>query len=192
MLADTPVNLSGNQSRLIDEIDLISSVSGGSFTAAYYGLYGDQIFEDFETRFLKHNIQGDLIRQLFNPKNWFRLPSNKFGRSDLAAELYDKKLFFDLTLGDLRDRTGPAIVINATDAIAGTQFSFIQPHFDWLCSDISRYPVSRAVAASSAVPGALGAITLLNYSGSYNYEIPLGARLALDERDLYSSGYHQV
>lgn len=94
MLADTPVNLSGNQSRLIDEIDLISSVSGGSFTAAYYRLSGDQIFEVFETRFLEHDIQGDLVRQLFNPKNWFRPPSNKFGRSDLAAELYDKKLFF--------------------------------------------------------------------------------------------------
>lgn len=192
VLADTPVNLDGNQSRLIDEIDLISSVSGGSFTAAYYGLFGDQIFEDFETRFLKHNIQGDIVRQLFNPKNWFRLPSNNFGRSDLAAELYDKKLFYDLTLGDLRDRTGPAIVINATDATAGTQFSFIQPHFDWLCSDISMYPVSRAVAASSAVPGALGSITLRNYSGSCNYEIPLWARLALDERNIYSSGFHQA
>ena len=32
---------------LLEEIDVISSVSGGSFTSAYYGLYGEQIFEDF-------------------------------------------------------------------------------------------------------------------------------------------------
>ena len=34
--------------RLLDEVDVISSVSGGSFTAGYYGLFGDGIFTDFE------------------------------------------------------------------------------------------------------------------------------------------------
>jgi NTE family protein len=49
-------------------VDTISAVSGGSFTAANYGLFGDRIFEDFETRFLKKDIQGDLTKAvLFNP-----------------------------------------------------------------------------------------------------------------------------
>jgi NTE family protein len=39
-LAATPVVLGGRPRRLLDEVDLISAVSGGSFTAAYYGLYG--------------------------------------------------------------------------------------------------------------------------------------------------------
>jgi NTE family protein len=192
VLANTSVNLNGNKGRLIDEIDLISSVSGGSFVAAYYGLYGDKIFDGFESRFLKNNVQGALTRQLFNPKNWLRLPSNTFGRSDLAAELYDQYLFAGLTFGDLRDSTGPAVVINTTDAVAGTQFSFLQPHFDWLCSDISSYPVSRAVAASSAVPGVLGSISLHNYSGSCNYETPDWVKLALDARDTYSTEFRQA
>ena len=47
--------------RLLDEVDTISGVSGGSFPAAYFGLYGDRIFEDFEERFLYRNVQGALL-----------------------------------------------------------------------------------------------------------------------------------
>src|SRR5262245_34256537 len=47
-LARTQIVWEGRSGRLLDEVDLISSVSGGSFTAAYYGLYGDRIFSDFE------------------------------------------------------------------------------------------------------------------------------------------------
>ena len=43
-LADTQIALGGKQHRLLDEVDLISSVSGGSFTSAYYGLFGDRMF----------------------------------------------------------------------------------------------------------------------------------------------------
>ena len=46
-LADTTIVVNGKKRRLLDEVDAIGSVSGGSFTAAYYGLFGDQIFEDF-------------------------------------------------------------------------------------------------------------------------------------------------
>ena len=59
-LAATTVTIDGEQIRLLDEVDLISSVSGGSFTAAYYGLYGEKIFDDFEESFLKRNVDRDL------------------------------------------------------------------------------------------------------------------------------------
>ena len=57
--------IDGKKRRLLDEIDGISSVSGGSFTAGYYGLFGDRIFEDFESKFLKKNIQGALAVRIF-------------------------------------------------------------------------------------------------------------------------------
>jgi NTE family protein len=90
-LKKTEVVIDGTKRRLLDEVDGISSVSGGSFTAGYYGLFGDRIFEDFESKFLKKNIQGALAaRTLLNPINWFRLSSDTFDRSDLAAEYYDE------------------------------------------------------------------------------------------------------
>jgi len=68
-LADTEIMIDGKRRRLVDEIDAISSVSGGSFTAAYFGLFGDRIFEDFETKFLKFNVQGELFGRILSPFN---------------------------------------------------------------------------------------------------------------------------
>jgi NTE family protein len=56
-------------------------------------------------------------------------------------------------------------VINATDMGNGEQFTFSQYRFDLLSSDLSSYPIARAVAASSAVPVLLTPITLKNYAG---------------------------
>ena len=172
-LRDTPVSIRGRQRRLLDEVTWISGVSGGSFTAAYYGLFGDRIFEDFETRFLKKNIEGDLVRgTLFNPVNWVKFFSGSYGRSDLAAEYYDKNLFDGKTFGDILARKGPMIVINATDMVHGTRISFIQDAFDVICSDLANFPVASACAASSAVPIILTPITLQNYAGKCGYQMP--------------------
>ena len=76
-------------------------MSGGSFTAAYYCLYHDRIFSEFEDRFLKRNITAALVEEVLNPLHWPELSSPYYGRSDLAAEYYDKILFHGATFGDL-------------------------------------------------------------------------------------------
>jgi len=50
----------GRKMRLLDEVDLITGVSGGSFTALAYGLYGENLFDEYDARFLKRNVQGEL------------------------------------------------------------------------------------------------------------------------------------
>jgi NTE family protein len=166
-LKKTEVVIDGKRRRLLDEVDGISSVSGGSFTAGYYGLFGDRIFEDFEGKFLKKSIQGALTRRTFlNPINWFRLSSDTFDRSDLAAEYYDKHVFEGKTYGDMAARKGPMIMMNATDMTHGFRMGFHQDGFDVICSDLSLFPVARAAAASSAVPMLLSPITLRNYAGT--------------------------
>ncbi len=82
----------GNKRRLLDEVDIITGVSGGSFTALAYGLYGDKLFNDYEQRFLKRNVQGEIIARTFSPRYWGNLWSEGWGRSELASQLYDEIL----------------------------------------------------------------------------------------------------
>ncbi|MGI9302987.1 MAG: patatin-like phospholipase family protein [Gammaproteobacteria bacterium] len=158
--------------RLLDEVDVISSVSGGSFTAAYYGVFGERIFGDFEPRFLKRNVQGALSWRVFWPSNWWRLSSGRYNRSELAADYYDSHIFDGAVFADIRANGGPEIHINATDMTRGTPFAFSQEQFDLMCSRLSAFPVSRAVAASAAVPVVFSDIVLRNHAGRCEYETP--------------------
>lgn len=170
-LRATEVALAGKTRRLSDEVDMISGVSGGSFTAAYFGLFGERVFEDFERRFLKKDIQSAITSSVFlNPVNWFRLSSPFFDRSDLAAEYFGEQVFEGKTFEDLLRRRGPMVIINATDMSLGLRLSFHQGAFDAICSDLSKFPVARACAASAAVPGVLTPITLKNYAGTCGYD----------------------
>jgi NTE family protein len=164
-LGRTRFAVAGAPRRLLDEVDVISSVSGGSVTAAAYGLYGERAFTNLAASFLKRDVQGALLSRTLNPLNWCRLGSGTFGRSDLAAEYYDKILFRGATFGDLDRQPGPFLIINATDVSTGARFDFTQSQFDLIGSDLRSYRVSRAVAASSAVPAVLTPVTLRNYGG---------------------------
>ncbi len=189
-LAETQIVIDGKKRRLLDEVDGFSSVSGGSFTAAYYGLFNDRIFEDFETKFLKYNVQSELTRRVFSPFNWPKLASLYFERSDLAAEYYDELLFEKKTFQDFITAKSPLIAINATNVALGSQFTFIGEEFAPICSDLSSFSVSRAVTASSAVPGAFSSIILKNYAGTCNYRLPEWATKALDEGQVNTRRYH--
>jgi NTE family protein len=177
---------------LLDEVSLITAVSGGSFTAAYYGLHGKEIFKDFRDRFLLRDVQGDLTRKFLNPFNWPRLASSHFGRSDIAQEYYDRILFNGATLADVTGKKAPTILFLATDAVDGVTFPFIPEIFEQICSDFSRFPVSRAVAASSAIPGLSSPVILKNYAGKCSAKIPEWIPKALENPDLSSQTYHMA
>lgn len=162
----------GGRSRFLDDVDIITGVSGGSFTALAYGLYGDRLFDDYEERFLKRNVQAELIARTLNPLNWGKLSSTAWGRSELAADLYDEILFHGATFKDLDRGPGPLISINATDLSSGTRVSFTQDIFNVFCSDLDLVRLSRAAAASSAVPLVLSPVTLNNYGGTCNFRVP--------------------
>lgn len=179
-LAQTWAWVGGRRRRLLDEVDAVSGVSGGSFTAAYFALHGDRIFEDFEPRFLRRNVQLRMLSQLLLPQNWVRLFSTYFERTELAAEYFDRELFDGATFGDLEGRAGaPWLLINATDLSIGDRFGFTQEQFDLICSDLSRFKIARAVTASSAVPLLLSAVILRNHAGRCDYEPPAWLEAAL-------------
>ena len=137
-------------------------ISGGSYTAAYYGLFGKRIFSDYEKAFLNRDVQGDMIKMLFNPLNLAKLSSGNYNRGDLAAKWLNNNIFENKTFNSMSKGDLPYVILNSSDLNTGMTFSFIQQQFDYLCSDIASYPVANAVMASSSVPGLFAPITLDN------------------------------
>ena len=180
-MARTQIVWEGRHKRLVDELNIINAVSGGSFTATYYALYGDRIFQDFETRFLRKDWESELRARIFrSPSNWLRLWSPYFGRAHIFAELLDKALFDGHTFGDLvAKHQRPIINLHASDMASLSRFEFNQRQFDLLCSDLNQLPLSVAAASTSALPLLLSPISMTNYAGTCGFQPP--ARL-VEER----------
>ena len=188
-LRDAEVTIDGRKRRLLDEVDVITSVSGGSYTAAYFGLFGDRIFDDFEDRFLKRDVQSTLLALLANPINLISLTSADYNRGDLAARWLGDHVFQNRTYADMSRGKLPYAIINASDLNTGTTFSFIQQQFDFLCSNINNYPVANAVMASSANPVIFGPISVRNYDADCPDRRNSWVTEALETRDLLSRDY---
>ncbi len=172
-LRRTEMTVNGVKRRLIDEVDVISAVSGGTLPATYYALRGEKTFEEFEAKVLSRNLESELAKRIIlSPTNWFRLPSGTFGKSDLFAELYDETVFDHATFDDLKKAKGPFVIINGTDVTTGARFNFTQDQFDAICGDLSKVTLGRAIATSTALPPLLTPITLENRGGTCGRKMP--------------------
>lgn len=189
-LSKEPIRFDGMDKSLLDEVDCISSVSGGSFTAAYYGLFRKQLFKDYRAKFLLRNIQGALTARMFNPINWYRLASPYYGRIDMAAKLYDHDIFDLATFERLQQKGRPFIILNATNIGPGRRFDFTQDRFDAMGSNLGSYKIARAVAASSAFPYLLTPLSLVNYPLASAYTPPWWYQNALTPKDWETERYN--
>ena len=136
---------------LLDRVDFITGVSGGSVLAAYYGLKKRKALADFKQRFLLRNAEENLQMQL----NLLSVAKGlQGGINDPTAfpKWLDDNLFDHATFKSLLRQRRPYIWINASDIYDRTPFVFGRVMFGALCSDLSNYPISMAVAASAAVP----------------------------------------
>jgi NTE family protein len=159
---------------IFDELTFLSSVSGGSLTAAYTGLYGRKVLTEFRAKVLNRNLERDLRLSLFSPVNLMRLLAGGVNdRSNLATTL-DSETFKGATFADLYRAHKPDVWIHATDLYNRTAFAFIPPVFMGLCSDLSQLRVSEAVAASMAVPLAFVPILLRTYPHDCLTPLPPG------------------
>jgi NTE family protein len=163
-LRQIPVVEEGKTRSLLDELDYISAVSGGSFPAMHYGLYRDKSFETFPSEFLKVDINAYVYGTYLLPWNWEWLVNPFYGTNDRMAQIYDRLMFHGATYADLYRQGLPIVSVDATDIANGIPFSFTQPYFDLICSDLSTFPVARAVAASNGFPVLFSPITLISYN----------------------------
>jgi predicted acylesterase/phospholipase RssA len=155
------------QSNLANEIDYVSGISGGSFAAAAWALYGDTKggMAAFRKRFVERDIQGALLKNiLWPPWRMFWLLSPRYDRIHIAAELYDRDVFDGRTFESVPPH--PELRINATNLSLGNRFTFAEDDFALIGSDLSKYPIGFACAASSAFPVLLSPITLKNHGTS--------------------------
>lgn len=148
---------------LLDDVMFISSVSGGSLTAAYYGLHGKDGLASFREQVLLRDGEAELRLSLFNPVNWMRLSAGGMNDINNLQRWLDRDVFHGATFADLARRGRPEIWINASDMYHRVVFPFSAHAFDALCSDLYSLPVSIAVAASMAVPGYFAPVVLEKY-----------------------------
>lgn len=151
---------------LLNQIERISSVSGGSITAAVLGLNWSQL--SFKpgtewTEFVPAVVVP--IRRLAGKTldatsiiEGALLPGSI---ADKVAHAYREYLFGDATLQDLPDR--PRWVINATNIQSGVLWRFMKPYMrDYRVGEVRQpqTPLAVAVAASAAFPPVLSPLTL--------------------------------
>ena len=137
---------------LLSKIDLLTCVSGGSIAGGFLAANWndpdvlDRLEEYLKTRSI---AVSSVLGGLFDPFE---------SRLDKLAESYDRHLFNEATLDDLKN--GPRIYLNATNLSTGNMFFFVaggdgeSELGEW---ELGQKPagnirISDAVAASSAFP----------------------------------------
>lgn len=174
----------------LDAVDFVSSVSGGSLTAALYALSRDA--EGVEAKAdpgegglivwsrdeVLELTSRDLLRSWI--VRWFRPDSiakywfTAYDRTDLFADTLDAQIFNGLgrddgspTFADLNPYRG-TLILNATNFTDGRPtdvFTFTPWDFEKvLSSDICTYNIDAAVAASAAFPGVFHYATVGKFS----------------------------
>jgi NTE family protein len=132
---------------LSEHIALISSVSGGSVLAAYYGLHGDAGLDGFDAAYLAQDWR---VRGPSSPLGLAGALRGGLNGPRQLSDWLNTNVYNGATLGDLG--AGPRVVLNATDLYNSTPFAFTQFFFDGVCSDVRGVRVADAVAASMAAP----------------------------------------
>lgn len=164
-----PVPRAGD--KLIDRLDFISSVSGGSITAAYYGLKKRAALTDFRERFLLQNAEEGIETRL-SLATMGRALGGGINDSHGFTQWLDRNLFHGATYGEFRAVGPPRVWINASDIYNRVPFVFGATAFTAICSDLTKFPLSNAVAASAAVPVAFAPIVIKAYPDTCNDPLP--------------------
>jgi predicted acylesterase/phospholipase RssA len=165
------------QAGLLQQVDVLSAVSGGALPAASYALEGYRDFS-FRNGFVKQ-VGRDFQRAMLGP--WYAAPQNAlryFLTDKISAEqiiqVLDDQLFRGATFADLNP-SKPILLLNATDALTGEPFVISDERFALLDLPLASFSIARAVYMSAAYPGRLEplAIPYGRTDGNHNDRPPL-------------------
>jgi hypothetical protein len=130
--ADVDNNHSGD---LVNQLDLVSSVSGGSLAAVYLVANIDQLehasaddrpWQEYVDKMAFSYRPAEWYR--IRPFNWLKFVFTNYNRGLMARDDYDKNLFQERTIAELPDR--PALYLNAFDVGNHVRFVFSRHFID--------------------------------------------------------------
>jgi predicted acylesterase/phospholipase RssA len=171
MLQELQAANTGTPNGFLDNVRLVSGVSGGSVMAAQLGLRGPEGIDGFRERFLITNAETYMTTSALNPLTIAKGIAGGVNGRDTFGRYLDETLYNGATFADLR-RSRIKTWINATDMANNTPFLFSPETFDALCSDLSKVKLSEAVAASAAFPLVFTPIVLEAHQGDCTYREP--------------------
>ncbi|TAG13817.1 MAG: patatin-like phospholipase family protein, partial [Rhodobacterales bacterium] len=162
----------GTPDGLLDQVRLVSGVSGGSIMAAQFGLRGPAGLTGFREDFLMTDGEAYMVTSALNPLTIAKGVAGGVNGRETFGRYLDDTLFNGATFADLRKASRIKTWINATDMANNTPFLFSPETFDALCSDLSKVRLSEAVAASAAFPLVFTPIVLQAHQGKCDYVEP--------------------
>ena len=157
---------------MVDNIRMISGVSGGSVVAAYFGYKGRDGYRDFDRRFLYQNPEASMRTSVMSPITLSRALTGGVNDRSTFARWLDQNLFDEADLSSFSWPNAPTVWINASDIYNRTPFLFTRDTFAALCSDLDKVRISDAVAASAAFPVVFSPVVLQTKRTQCNYEQP--------------------
>lgn len=180
------VMLSLDQLDLLKEVDVISSVSGGSLPAAYYAISkdpinstpGDRVWDEKTVkRLMSKNYTLRWFGNWFWPTNIAKYWFTAYNRSNIMAQTFADNLFDNKTSGasykfkDINPER-PDIILNSTNGTTGEFskiFTFTREDFNRINSDLGEYDIPMAVMASACFPSVFNYVNLRNFSEKEKY-----------------------
>jgi predicted acylesterase/phospholipase RssA len=156
--------------QLLDQVGVVSGVSGGAIMAAYFGLKGRAALDDFREQYLTQDVMSQIDTSV-NLLNITRALKGGVNTDNKLRDWFNDHLYHDATFGDLLGRR-PITIINATDIYNRTPFLFSPLSFAVACSDITKYPLAAGVAASAAVPAAFAPVVIETFPDQCSAPLP--------------------
>jgi NTE family protein len=174
-----------NQLGLFRDVTAISSVSGGSLTAAYVSLFGLESPAEFEraARDLQQDFLSHWLWHSLYPSQALKVALTHATSTETLADTFNDMLFHGKTFADL-GKFGlyhPYLYINAAlqNSVPSSShlttrgenspsldlqgFTFTSEAFNALQSNLAAYRIADAVAASGAYPGMFEPLVLKNH-----------------------------
>jgi NTE family protein len=190
-MAGTSYAAANGRHVMTEDVKLISSVSGGSVTSAWFGLHRspahpDGDLDDLRSDFLIKDNMAALELDAVDPITWFGLVTGSFTRIEAEEALFNDRLFHGATLAELNLPGRPYIVFNATDMAGGETFALVPRRFDDVCSNYDALPVATAVSASAAFPILLTPVGFHDFSDGCAGRLRNGQWITVDLSNPYT------